>query len=168
MRIQIGVIGASNLPEEKAKLAEELGKEIAKNKLILMTGTAEGIPGLAAKGAKEEGGLTVAIIFKNFTEEELKPFDVVVFTGLSRGFDILIKATNGIIAFGGGTGTLREIALTYKEGKPIIILKGGGGWADKLVDTSLEQGGPIIYGAKTPKEAVIKLLKLISEKSAQY
>lgn len=167
MRIQIGVIGASSLPKEKAKLAEELGREIAKNKVILMTGTAEGIPGLVAKSTKDAGGSTVGIVFKNFSEEELKPFDAVVFTGMSRGFDILIKTTDGIIAFGGGAGTLREIALAYKEKKPIVVLEGGGGWADKLADTPLKRGGPVIYSARTPKEAIIKLLRLISEKSAQ-
>lgn len=166
MRIQIGVTGASELMEDKTKLAEELGREIASNKAVLLTGTAEGAPNLAAKGANEEGGLTIAIVFKKYTEEELKYFDAVIFTGLSRGFDVLVKASDGIIAVGGGTGTLREIALAYKEGKPVVVLEGGGGWADKLANTQLDSKGPKIYGVKNPKEAVSLLLKLIYEKNA--
>lgn len=165
MRIQIGVTGASELTGDKTKLAEELGREIAKNKIILLTGTAEGAPALAAKGAKEAGGLTIAIVFKKYTEEELRYFDGVIFTGLSRGFDVLVKASDGIIAVGGGSGTLREIALAYKEGKPVVVLEGAGGWADKLANTQLDSKGSKIYGAENPKETVSLVLKLISEKN---
>lgn len=164
MRIQIGVIGASELAKTKTKLAEELGREIARNKAILLAGTTEGVSGVAAKGAKKDGGLTIAIIFKKYTEEELKYFDGVIFTGLSRGFDILVKASDGIIAVGGGAGTLREIAFAYKEGKPIVALEGAGGWADKLVNTQLDSKGSKIYGVKTPKKAINLLLKLIRKK----
>jgi uncharacterized protein (TIGR00725 family) len=97
MRIQIGVIGASELTEDKTKLAEELGREMAKNKLNLLVGTAEGAPRLAAKGAREAGGLTIAIVFKRYAEEDLKYFDGVIFTGLSTGeveFNLGISGRN--------------------------------------------------------------------------
>lgn len=164
MRIQIGVTGASELPEGKSEMAEELGREIARSGAVLLVGTVEGAPGLAAKGAKEAGGLTVSIVFKKFPEEELRNFDAVIFTGLSRGFDVLVKASDGIIAVGGGAGTLREMALAYKEGKPLVVLEGAGGWADRLANTSLDSSSPKIQAAKTPKEAVGLLLKMISGK----
>lgn len=161
MRVQIGVTGASAFQGGQEALAEELGREIAKSGAVLFAGTAEGAPGLAAKGAKEAGGLAIAIVFKKFSDDELSNFGATIFTGMSRGFDVFVKASDGIIAIGGGSGTLREVALAYKEGKPVVILEGAGGWADRLANTALDPNGVQIPGAKTPKEAVALLLELI-------
>ncbi|MNJ36714.1 hypothetical protein D3C77_315120 [compost metagenome] len=36
---------------------------------------------------------------------------------------------------GGGNGSLGEATMAYLENKPIIVLTGSGGWADRLKDT---------------------------------
>ncbi len=60
--MKIGVIGAGkDLPELKYELANEVGKEIVRNKCVLVTGGCFGYPNAAVKGALEEGGKTIAI-----------------------------------------------------------------------------------------------------------
>jgi uncharacterized protein (TIGR00725 family) len=33
---------------------------------------------------------------------------------------------------GGGCGTLNELTISYAEGRPVVILRGSGGWADRI------------------------------------
>ncbi len=62
--MQIGVIGSweENLDKEIYKLAEEIGKLVAKRGGTLFTGGSTGVMEAAMRGARSENGLTVGII----------------------------------------------------------------------------------------------------------
>ena len=59
---RIGVIGNSVCSEEVIQIAEEVGREIAKRKGVLVCGGLTGVMEAVARGAKAAGGLTVGII----------------------------------------------------------------------------------------------------------
>jgi hypothetical protein len=65
---RIGVIGQSGeIPKSMEIIAYDVGKEIALNKALLMTGATSGIMEYSSKGAKEAGGLSSKI--KEFAYE---------------------------------------------------------------------------------------------------
>ena len=60
--IFIGVIGGSEVSPAVASVAEEVGKEIALHKAVLVCGGMGGVMEAACKGAFKEGGLTIGIL----------------------------------------------------------------------------------------------------------
>lgn len=142
MKIIIGVIGTSQATNEELKIAEEVGKEIAKNNGILVCGGEGGVMEAACKGAKSANGLTIGII-PGFSARDANPYvDVPVITGMSHARNIIVvRTSNAIIAIGGSYGTLSEIAFALGLGVPIIGLN------------TWEVSSDII-SASTPKEAV--------------
>ncbi|MCP4412005.1 MAG: TIGR00725 family protein, partial [Gammaproteobacteria bacterium] len=65
-KICISVIGSGSidgtLGPQIAKIANDVGREIAKRGAVLICGGLGGVMTEAAKGAKQEGGLTIGII----------------------------------------------------------------------------------------------------------
>jgi len=170
-KLQIGVMGSwrGNLPEVSYKIAEEIGEEIAKRDLTLFTGGSTGIMEHAMKGAKKAGGETVGIIpASHYTKYEYlgKFIDIKINTGTDEAgrIPILINSVEGIIAVGGGVGTLIEVSIAYHQGKPIVVIEGSGEVSDKLKELLDEEGYldskklVKIQFAKTAKEAVDKLI----------
>ena len=62
---------------------------------------------------------------------DANPFvDVVVPTGMNYARNtILVAMADVVVAVGGGSGTLSEIALAWQHGKPIVTLDLGEGWS---------------------------------------
>jgi len=121
--INIGVIGASQCSEQIRDLAEKVGKEIAKKGFILVCGGLGGVMEAAAKGAKEEGGITVGILPGPDPEQANRFIDIKIATNMGHARNmILVHSSHAIIAIGGEYGTLSEIAIALKLGKPLIGL----------------------------------------------
>ncbi len=119
--MQIGVIGAGSCSEEIARKAEEVGRAIARRGAILICGGMGGVMEAAARGAREEGGITVGILPGDDPESGNRHLAVRVATGFGHGRNVLIpRSCHGVIAVAGGYGTLSEIALTLKMGVPLV------------------------------------------------
>lgn len=153
MLIQIGVIGAGQCSKEIEQLAEEVGKEIARNKATLVCGGLGGVMEASAKGAKQEGGNTVGIL-PGVSFEDANPFiDIPIVTGLSHARNVLVvRSSHALIAIEGGYGTLSEIAIALKIGKPVVGLRT---W--KISEE--------IITVETPQEAVKKAIDLVKNSS---
>jgi len=153
MSIQIGVIGAGQCSLEIERLAEEVGREIAKKKALLICGGLGGVMEASARGAKQEGGVTIGIL-PGFSFEDANPFiDIPIVTGLSHARNVLVvRSSQAIIAVEGGYGTLSEISIALKLRKPVVGLRT---W-----DISKK-----IVTVETPKEAVKKAMSLIKKTS---
>lgn len=141
-RLQIGVMdSASNL--RYSKKAEEaaymLGKYVAKGGNILVFGAEKNYDSLstaACRGAKSASGITVGITYGKGKNIFQKDADIIIASGLERGGGrelTLVLSCDVIIAIGGGSGTLTELAITYQADIPMVALKGFSGWSDKLV-----------------------------------
>jgi uncharacterized protein (TIGR00725 family) len=117
----IAVIGAGNADENTLRIAAEVGRLIAKRNAILICGGLGGVMEAAAKGAKSEGGITVGILPQSLREDANPYIDVPVATGFGEGRNVIIvRSADAIIAVGGEYGTLSEIALGLKTGKPVV------------------------------------------------
>lgn len=158
-RIFISVVGESEASRKNYKLAEEVGKLIAKSGSILVCGGLKGIMEAAAKGAKSAGGLTVGILPGSHHEEANPHIDIPIVTGLGYARNkIVVKTGFAVIAIGGKYGTLSEIAFALGYGIPVVGLNT---WELIRGNGKVDQG--IVY-ARTAEEAVETALKLIKKK----
>jgi hypothetical protein len=119
----IAVCGAGACDAEAAALAEAVGREIARRGYWLACGGLGGVMEAAARGAKQAGGMTLGIL-PGLDKAEANPWiDVAVATGLAEGRNlVLVRTADAVIALPGEYGTLSEIALALKIGKPVIGL----------------------------------------------
>ncbi|MFQ5788382.1 MAG: TIGR00725 family protein, partial [Thermodesulfobacteriota bacterium] len=110
--------------KEEFKAAEEVGKEIAKRKGVVVCGGEGGVMEATCKGAKSENGLTIGIIPGYRKSEANQYVDIPIVTGMSHARNIIVvRSSDAIIALGGSYGTLSEIAFALKLGIPIIGIK---------------------------------------------
>ena len=153
---RIGVIGDAVCSEKVMNLAEEVGREIAKRKGVLICGGLTGVMEGAARGAKKEGGLTIGII-PSESADDANPFiDIPIVTGLRDARNIIVvRSSEAIIAIHGSYGTLSEIALALKCGTPVIALET---WSLIPPGPGLP---PEIILAETPQDAVEAALAAI-------
>jgi len=159
----IGVIGMDGeISEDIRKIAEETGREIAKRGGILVCGGKRGVMEAVAKGAKQNGGITIGILPGKSRSEANPYIDIAIPTGIGRARNlIVVNSSDVIIAISGGPGTLSEIGLSLAEGKPVIAIKTSGGVATLLSGKKI--GDKTVIEAESPKEAVEKAYRLLEK-----
>ena len=166
----MGSSAEAKYTSEAKSFIEKVGELIAESGNILVYGAEkdfETLPTYAAWSAKKAGGTTIGITYgitqTIWGETEAKP-SITIACGMERGGGremALISSCDVIIAISGGAGTLIEMAIAYLSKKPIITIKGFGGWADKMTDTYFDARERIkCIGASTPQEAVELAMKL--------
>lgn len=177
--LQIGIIGSAG-PEEYPKdskpkkeiykAAEKIGELVAKRGAILITGGKGGIMKAACKGAKRKGGITVGVVKGKKRKTANRFVDVEVVSGMEGCGEetMLVLMCDGVIALGGGAGTLQELAIAYRNEKPVVTIKNLPGWTDRVANSYLDERKRIkIFSAKTPQEALKILLKKIKMLSSK-
>ncbi len=150
----IAVIGGSQCSEEEAKIAEEVGHQLARQGAILVCGGLSGVMEAACKGASSEGGVTIGIL-PGESRQAANPYvQIPIVTGIGYARNItVVKSAQAVIAVGGSYGTLSEISHALQSGIPVIGLNT---WA---LSRNGQQDNSIIP-AQNPTEAVNKALKL--------
>lgn len=177
MAYKIVVSGAARVShccKDIKKITKEVGREIARQKCILVTGATTGVPYFAALGCKELGGFSVGFSPATSEAAHVKTyklptdvFDVMIYTGADyTGRNLIMtKSADGVIIICGRMGTLHEFATAFEIKKPIAVLEGTGGTADKirnLVKGPARVTKRVIFG-KDPKKLVKELIKLIKK-----
>lgn len=171
-KLQIGVMGSAadlNYSKKIEELAFAIGQEIAKSGNITVYGAEKDYDSLstaASRGAKSLKGLTVGVTYgkgKDIWDKEGNT-DFIVATGIERGGGrefVLVNSCDVIIIVSGGSGTLTEAAIAYQSNIPMVALVGSGGWADKLVDTYIDDRQRVkVMAVNTPQEAVAAAIRL--------
>ena len=177
MRYKIAVSGAAQTGHccrNIKRLSRDVGREIAKQKCVLVTGATTGVPYFAALGCKKAKGFNVGFSPATSEAAHLKtyrlpvdPFDVMIYTGadyVGRNI-IMTKSVDGVIIICGRMGTLHEFVTAFEIQKPIAVLEGSGGTADKIrkIATGPCRGVKKIIYEKNPKKLVEKLIRLIKQ-----
>ncbi|MCX6003255.1 MAG: TIGR00725 family protein [Chloroflexi bacterium] len=156
--ITIAVIGTRQPSPEEAKLAEEVGRELAKNGVVLVCGGLGGVMEAACRGACLEGGLTIGILPGNEAKSANRYVQIPIVTGMGYARNaVLVKSAQAVIAVGGGYGTLSEIAYALDFKIPIVGLNTWSFSRNNRVDKS-------IIRVRNAKSAVNKALKLVKGK----
>lgn len=138
----ISVIGAGSADADLYATARAVGSEIARRGAVLVCGGRGGVMEAACRGAVETGGLAVAIL-PGDDKAGANPYATLVIpTGLGHARNVLVvQSGEAVIALPGEAGTMSEVALALKTGRPVIGL---GAWGE--VDG--------VERADTPTEAV--------------
>jgi len=177
MKYKIAVSGAARVGhccKNIKELSKEVGREIARQKCVLVTGATTGVPYFAAMGYKEIDGFSVGFSPATSEAAHLKtyrlpvdPFDLMIYTGADYvGRDVIMtKSTDGVIIVCGRMGTLHEFATAFETKKPIGVLEGSGGTADKIrmIATGPYRGVKKIIYEKDPQKLVKRLIALIGK-----
>ena len=154
----VAVIGSATCNEAVAALAREVGREIARRGAVLVCGGRGGVMEAACHGAKTAGGTTLGILPGADRREANAYVDLAVATGMGEARNaIIVRTADAVIAVHGGYGTLSEIGLALKMGRPVVGL---GTW-------ELHQDGrPVeaVIAADTPVQAVELALTLAGAK----
>ena len=150
----IAVIGGGQCSVKEARLAEEVGRELARQGAILVCGGLGGVMEAACKGASSEGGITIGIL-PGDSHRAANPYvQIPIVTGLGYARNIVVvKSAQAIIAIGGSYGTLSEIGHALQNNIPVIGLNT---WS---LSRNSKQDNSIIP-AENPTEAVTKALNL--------
>jgi uncharacterized protein (TIGR00725 family) len=121
----IAVIGGEEASPEVARLAEEVGRELARRGCALVCGGGAGVMEAACRGARAEGGHTIGIL-PGHNAAESPPNEYVefpIFTGLGYARNsMVVLSAQAVIAIDGAYGTLSEIAYAFIHEVPIIGL----------------------------------------------
>ena len=125
-RFVVGVMGAGEGATESDKqMAFQLGEEIAHAGWVLLSGgRAVGVMQEVNRGAKQiAGSLTIGILpDAKCRVSEFVDVQIVTDMGNARN-NINVLTSDVVVACGtGGAGTVSEIALAIKAGKPVILL----------------------------------------------
>ncbi len=123
-RILIGVMGGSVADDRTAANARELGRLIAGRGWVLLNGgRATGVMDASAKGAQDAGGLTVGVLFDDDKDNASTGLDIVIPTGLGAARNAVnVMASDVVVACRGNGGTLSEIAMALRFGRPVVLL----------------------------------------------
>jgi uncharacterized protein (TIGR00725 family) len=101
-----------------------VGRGIAERGAVLLCGGMTGVMEHAARGARAAGGLTIGLLPTEDPEDANAYIDVAIATGIGQARNaILARTADGVIAIGGGLGTLSEVALALRNHRPIIGLR---------------------------------------------
>lgn len=123
MKAVIAVIGGGTCSEQEAMAAEETGRLLAEHGAIVVCGGLGGVMEAVARGAKANGGTTVGILPGADPAAANVYIDIPLATGLGEMRNLLIvRAAHALIAIGGGMGTLAELALAQRIGRPVVGL----------------------------------------------
>lgn len=145
----IAVCGSGVEDPRLNSLAERVGTLIAQRGAVLVCGGLGGVMNAACRGARQAGGLTVGIVPAADPATANPYVAVAIATGMGQARNVIIvQSADAVIAIGGEYGTLSEIALARKVGRPVVGLET---WA---------LGEPHLTAVATPEEAVELALRL--------
>jgi uncharacterized protein (TIGR00725 family) len=152
----IAVVGPSAATPAEHALGEEIGRLIAETGAVLVCGGLGGLMEAAASGCAKAGGRSVGVLPGE--RSAANPYlTVAVATGMGEARNaIVVRTADAVVAVAGEFGTLSEIALALKMGKPVVGL---GTWELG------KDGAPVdaIVRANTPAEAVASALRLTDQ-----
>jgi uncharacterized protein (TIGR00725 family) len=119
----VAVCGPGAATEEEIARAKEVGRRLAEAGAVVLCGGLGGVMDAAAAGAAEAGGTVIGILPGDTRSGASVHLTVAIPTGMGEARNALIaRAADAVIAIGGEWGTLSEIALARKMGRPVIGL----------------------------------------------
>lgn len=120
----VGVMGGGEVSPESERSACRLGALIAARGWVLLNGGRNaGIMAASARGARKAGGTTVGIL-PDETDHQVSPdIEIPILTGMGSARNCInVLSSRVVVACRGGSGTISEIALALKYGRPVVLL----------------------------------------------
>src|SRR5947209_12730619 len=159
-KLVVAVIGGGLEDPRTDEAAKAVGRALAHAGAHPVCGGLGGCMEEAACGYREANGGGIVIgILPGPSRHEANPWiDLPIPTGVGQAQAALVAmAADGAIVVGGGGGTLSEIGLLLRDGKPVVALSHTGGAAEMVGGRSLYKQH--VIDADDAEQAVFKLLQ---------
>ena len=145
----VSVVGSGTASGDLYEKAREVGRLVAERGGTLVCGGRSGVMEAAARGAAETGGVAIGILPDEDRRKanEFLSFSIATGTGHARNLAVVCSG-DVVIAVGGEYGTLSEIGLARKVGRPVVAL------------TSWDLGEHVTV-TSSPREAVEAAFRLL-------
>lgn len=152
--------GAADTPPAVLEVAFAVGRALVDAGFRVACGGLGGVMTAVCRGARASDrwteGTTLGIV-PTYDASTANPYvDVVVASGLGLARNVvLVASADAVVAIGGGSGTLAEIALAWQLGKPVVALDVGFGWSHELAGRAIDDRRlDTLRRASTPEAAV--------------
>lgn len=120
----VGLIGAAAPSQEGYALALEVGRLLAESNLDIVCGGMSGVMEAASRGCSEAGGVVIGLLPTAGADSGNPFLTYALPTNLGHARNVLIAhAASALIAVEGEYGTLSEIAIALKLGRPVVGLR---------------------------------------------
>ena len=123
-RRSIAIVGAGDASAPVCDLAYAAGLAVARRGASLICGGRGGVMAAAARGAQSAGGMTIGIL-PGYDRHEANPnIEIAIATGMGEARNaIVVASADAVVALEGEGGTLSEIGLAIKLGRPVVGLQ---------------------------------------------
>ena len=120
----VAVVGpADGARPEDLEHAEAVGRLLAEQDAILLTGGHHGVMAAAARGSRSAGGVSIGLMPGVDRSGGSPDHSYLLPTGLGELRNgLLVRAADAVVAVGCSWGTLSEIALARRTGVPLVLL----------------------------------------------
>ena len=148
-RPYVSVVGSGTASGELYEKAREVGRLVAERGGTVVCGGRSGAMEAAARGATEAGGTAIGILPGEDRKRANEYLSYSISTGAGHARNLAVVCSGDVvIAVGGEYGTLSEIGLARKVGRPVVALES---W----------DLGEHVSAASSPEEAVEAAFALI-------
>ncbi len=118
------MVGSGVAIGELYEKAREVGRIVAERGGIVVCGGLSGVMEAAARGAAEAGGSAIGVLPDEDRHRANKYLTYSIATGTGQARNLAVVCSGEVvIAVGGEYGTLSEIGLALKVGRPVIALE---------------------------------------------
>jgi uncharacterized protein (TIGR00725 family) len=143
----VAVVGSGTASGELYEKARVVGRLVAERGAIAVCGGLSGVMEAAARGATEAGGTAVGILPDEDRRRQNKYLTFSVATGMGQARNLAVVCSGDVvIAVGGEYGTLSEIGLARKVGRPVVVLDGWDLQEHVTVAGSPEEAVEVAFG----------------------
>jgi hypothetical protein len=144
----VAVVGPGEASPDELHAAEEVGAGLAAAGAVVVTGGLGGVMEAACRGARSRRGRTVGILPGEDRDAANGWVEIAIATGVGELRNgLVVRAADAVVAIGDGYGTLSEVALALRLGRPVVGL---GTWDVHGVDH-----------VSTPEEALGRIAALL-------
>lgn len=160
MRFIVGVMGPAKAKKKDLDNARILGELIARRGWVVLTGGRDvGVMDAACEGAKRVGGSLTIGVLPTSKDKVSRHVDVPVITEMGSGRNNINVLTSQVVVACGltGSGTVSEVALAVKAGKPVILVEASS--ADVAFFRKL--GKRLVAAVASPEEAIALIMKQV-------
>ena len=119
----VAVVGPGEASPQELHAAEDIGAGLAAAGAVVVTGGLGGVMEAAWRGARSRRGRTIGILPGEDREAANGWVEIAIATGLGELRNgLVVRAVDALVAVGGAYGTLSEVALALKLGRPVVGL----------------------------------------------
>jgi uncharacterized protein (TIGR00725 family) len=130
---QVCILGSAEPGSPAYELAGAAGETLARLGITVVSGCGSPATRVAAQRALAAGGLVVSIVPSDDINLKDWPCSVLIPCGMGDARNLLMAlAGDACIVIGGRAGTISEVCLAWLHHRPLLPLKGCGGWSDQL------------------------------------